>query len=114
MKYKQSKPSGIVPKASDLKKPEMLSYQKLKALDLEKELETDKKLIEMTTGAEDGEDSAASDSEPSEDNLEEAEMAKIIPTKAKPVVEKKKPVKAPAIKPTIPVKRYEEKSPTAA
>jgi hypothetical protein len=56
-------------------KPDMLNYQKLKCFDLENELEKNKKLIEMTEGAEDGEDSAASDSEPSEDNLEEAEMA---------------------------------------
>ena len=37
----------------------------------------------MTKGDEDGEDSAGSDSEPSEDNLEEEEMAKIIPIKPK-------------------------------
>jgi len=67
----------------------------------------------MTTGDEDGEDSAASDSEPSEDNLEEAEMAKIIPIKAAKVPEKDKKLKKPTIKPTVPVKKYEEKSPTA-
>jgi len=37
----------------------------------------------MTKGDEDGEDSACSDSEPSEDNLSEEEMAKIIPIKRK-------------------------------
>ena len=38
----------------------------------------------MTEGKEDGEgDSSASDSCPSEDNLEEDEMAKIIPIKVK-------------------------------
>ena len=37
----------------------------------------------MTKGDEDGEDSACSDSEPSEDNLSEDEMAKIIPIKPK-------------------------------
>ena len=42
-----------------------------------------KKLIEMTTGDEEGEDESGSDSSPSEDNLEEEEMAKIIPIKPK-------------------------------
>ena len=37
----------------------------------------------MTKGDEDGEDTAGSDSEPSEDNLSEEEMAKIIPIKRK-------------------------------
>lgn len=37
----------------------------------------------MTKGDEDGDDSACSDSEPSEDNLSEEEMAKIIPIKRK-------------------------------
>ena len=66
----------------------------------------------MTNGGEDGEDSAASDSEPSEDNLEEAEMAKIIPVKAKEK-DKTKIRKTPIIKPTVMAKRFDEKSPTA-
>lgn len=37
----------------------------------------------MTKGDEDGDDDDGSDSEPSEDNLEEEEMAKIIPIKPK-------------------------------
>jgi len=37
----------------------------------------------MTKGDEDGDESAGSDSEPSEDNLSEEEMAKIIPVKRK-------------------------------
>ena len=37
----------------------------------------------MTKGDEDGDDTAGSDSEPSEDNLSEDEMAKIIPVKRK-------------------------------
>ena len=37
----------------------------------------------MTTGDEEGEDESGSDSSPSEDNLEEEEMAKIIPIKPK-------------------------------
>lgn len=42
----------------------------------------------MTKGDEDGDDTAGSDSEPSEDNLSDEEMAKIIPVKPK-----KEPVK---------------------
>ena len=57
-------------------------------------MEQNKKLIEMTKGDEDGDDSACSDSEPSEDNLEEEEMAKIIPTKPN-----KKKVPEPVVKP---------------
>ena len=38
----------------------------------------------MTKGDEDGEDSACSDSEPSEDNLSDDEMAKLIPVKPSP------------------------------
>jgi len=44
----------------------------------------------MTKGDDDGEDSACSDSEPSEDNLSEEEMAKIIPIKRKEVALKPK------------------------
>ena len=58
-------------------------FAKIKVSDLEKELTENKKLIEMTKGDEDGEDDDGSDSEPSEDNLEEEEMAKIIPIKPK-------------------------------
>ena len=48
------------------------------AKDLQKELMTNKKLIAMTTGRDDGE-SSGSDSEPSADNLDEEEMASVIP-----------------------------------
>lgn len=73
----------------------------------------------MTKGDEDGEDSAGSDSEPSEDNLEEEEMAKIIPIKPKKKIPDPVP-KVPQIKkkPDL-VKRPSksqlgaEKSPTA-
>ena len=54
-------------------------YTMLKIQEIEEELETNKQLIEMTKGDSDGEDSGCSDSEPSEDNLSEDEMAKIIP-----------------------------------
>jgi hypothetical protein len=66
--------------------------------EIETELQNNKKLIEMTNGDEDGDDSAASDNEPSEDNLEEEEMAKIIPIKPKPkpqVAKKPEPKKKP-------------------
>jgi len=53
------------------------SYKELDSKALEKELSQNKKLISMTTGDEGG--SSGSDSEPSADNLEEEEMAKIIP-----------------------------------
>ena len=49
--------------------------------EIEKELTQNRQLIEMTKGDEDGDDTAGSDSEPSEDNLEEEEMAKLIPVK---------------------------------
>jgi hypothetical protein len=44
----------------------------------------------MTTGDEDGDEDEGSDSEPSEDNFDEEEMAKIIPLtpKAKPEIKK--------------------------
>ena len=74
----------------------------------------------MTKGDEDGEDSAGSDSEPSEDNLEEEEMAKIIPIKPKKKLTEPPLPKVPQIKkkPDL-VKRPsksqlgQEKSPTA-
>jgi len=51
---------------------------------LKNELKDNKDLIKMTEGKEEGDgDSSASDSDPSEDNLEEDEMAKIIPIKLK-------------------------------
>ena len=46
---------------------------------LEKELTSNTKLIKMTAG--DEMNSSGSDSEPSADNLEEDEMAKIVPIK---------------------------------
>ena len=52
-------------------------YKELNALDIEKELTNNKKLIMMTMGEEGG--SSVSDSEPSADNLDEEEIAKIVP-----------------------------------
>jgi hypothetical protein len=56
----------------------------LKVNELEKELAQNKKLIAMTAGDEDGDGDEGSDSEPSEDNLSEDEMAKIIPIEKAP------------------------------
>jgi hypothetical protein len=52
---------------------------------LQKELNEHTELIKMTEGKEDGDEggSSGSDSDPSEDNLEEDEMAKIVPIKVK-------------------------------
>lgn len=72
---------------------------------LQKELKENKELIKMTEGKEEGEgESSGSDSDPSEDNLEEEEMAKIIPIKLKKkkTDPKKKPEKI------IPKKKVEE------
>jgi len=56
----------------------------------------------MTKGDEDGDESAGSDSEPSEDNLSEEEMAKIIPIKRKenasPTKVKEKKKEAPLVR----------------
>ena len=73
------------------------TWQSLQLNDLEQELAENKELIDMTKGDEDGEDSPGSDSEPSEDNLEEDEMAKIIPIKPQPK-KKPEPPKIPIVK----------------
>jgi hypothetical protein len=65
---------------SDLEQPaeeENPQYKELNALEIEKELTNNKKLIIMTMGEEGG--PSGSDSEPSADNLDEEEMAKIVP-----------------------------------
>ena len=48
----------------------------------------------MTKGEESGNDSAGSDSEPSEDNLEEEEISKIVPIKIKKKIEAQKSIKS--------------------
>jgi hypothetical protein len=65
-------------------------YLALNVDNLSKELSENKELLKMTEGKEDGDGdgSSASDSDPSEDNLEEEEMAKYVPIKIK----KKKPI----------------------
>ena len=70
--------------------PITIPYLQFNVDSLQKELAENKELIKMTEGKEDadGEGSSGSDSDPSEDNLEEDEMAKIVPIKIK----KKKPV----------------------
>jgi len=85
--------------------------------EIEEELATNKQLIEMTKGDEDGEDTGASDSEPSEDNLSEEEMAKILPIKRKesvsPTKLKDKNKKVELVRKQSAKKLPDEKSPTA-
>jgi hypothetical protein len=52
---------------------------KVKLAEIESELAQNRKLIEMTSGDEDGDGDAGSDSEPSEDNMEEDQLAEIVP-----------------------------------
>ena len=60
------------------------SYLDINIDSLVNELRENKALIKMTEGKEDGDgDTSGSDSDPSEDNLEEEEMAKIVPIKLK-------------------------------
>lgn len=65
------------------------------------ELSKNKKLLALTTGRDDGE-SSGSDSEPSADNLEEEEMAQVLPIKPTPLP-----------KPAPPPKKLPEKKPVA-
>ena len=73
----------------------------MNALALEKELTANTKLIKMTMGEEGN--SSGSDSEPSADNLEEEEMAKLCPMKKKPLPPKdlKKPVPPKKMAPVV-------------
>jgi hypothetical protein len=64
----------------------------LNANDLEKELRSNKQLMKLTTGQEDGE-SSGSESQPSEDNLDREELSEVVPE-----VEKKKPEPAKEVK----------------
>ena len=85
--------------------------------EIEEELTRNKQLIEMTKGDEDGDESPGSDSEPSEDNLSEEEMAKIIPTKrSKELANKlkdknKKP--EPMVRKSSATRLKDDKSPSA-
>ena len=87
------------------------AYQDINALALEKELTQNKNLIKITMG-DDGR-SSGSDSEPSADNLEDEEMAKIVPIKQKPkpIKPEKKPIQ-PAPK-KIPILMKKPQSPNA-
>ncbi len=51
----------------------------IKVSDIETELKENQKLIQMTAGFEDEEGDEGSDSEPSGDNLDEDELAEIVP-----------------------------------
>ena len=63
----------------DEKEEEQPAWQDINALALEKELTQNKNLIKITMGDEGR--SSGSDSEPSADNLDDEEMAKIVPIK---------------------------------
>lgn len=67
------------------------TYLELNTDAILKELTDNKQLIKMTEGKEDGEGgSSGSESDPSEDNLEEDEIAKIVPLSAKKKPNEKK------------------------
>lgn len=76
-------------------------YKELNYESIHKELSENKQLIKMTEGGEEGEGggSSGSESDPSEDNLEEDEIAKYVPIKPskKKGPEKKKTL--PEVKP---------------
>lgn len=55
------------------------SKTKIKVSEVEAELKQNQKLIQMTAGCEDEEEDEGSDSEPSGDNLDEDELAQIVP-----------------------------------
>lgn len=70
-------------------------YKSLSYEAIHKELSENKQLIKMTEGGKDGDGgSSGSESDPSEDNLEEEEIAKIVPIKPgkKKLPDKKKPL----------------------
>lgn len=104
---KPKKLSGVDKKPEEEEKPPAYeldpAYKELNFDAIQKELSDNKQLIKMTEGAEDGEGggSSGSESDPSEDNLEEDEIAKIVPLKqSKKKLQdtgKKKPI--PEVKP---------------
>ena len=78
-------------------------YKELSYEALHKELTDNKQLIKMTEGAEEGEEGASSGSEsdPSEDNMDEDEIAKLVPikpSKKKPIDKKKTIVEVKPLK----------------
>jgi hypothetical protein len=80
------------------------TYKELNSDAILKELTENKQLIKMTEGKEDGDGgSSGSESDPSEDNLEEEEIAKIVPLSAK-----KKPAEKKKSLPDVraPPKKY--------
>jgi hypothetical protein len=86
------------------------SLRTLKVNELEKELAQNKKLIAMTAGDEDGDGDEGSDSEPSEDNLSEDEMAKLIPIEKAPEPVPQPKVGSGKAKKPEPAKRRPSKS----
>lgn len=88
-------------KGDDREDEDKPNYQDLSALAIEKELTSNKNLIKITMGDEGR--SSGSDSEPSADNLDDEEMAKIVPIKQKPkpLKPEKKPMPAPKKMPIL-------------
>ena len=71
-------PTGKSEKKDDSIKGESCKTA-IKVSDIETELKENQKLIQMTAGFEDEEGDEGSDSEPSGDNLDEDELAEIVP-----------------------------------
>jgi hypothetical protein len=69
-----------IEKKEEVKDEDEGEYTKFNAIELAQELTKNKKLMQLTTGRDDGE-SSGSDSEPSADNLEEEELATMLPAK---------------------------------
>ena len=92
----------IEAKIKEFGQPTILKPTSVKLKEVEKELKKNRKLIEITSGNEDGGDDEGSDSGPSEDNLEEQELALIVPLSPKIVeelpIKKISPKKPPEIK----------------
>ena len=76
------------------------TYLELNYDNIHKELSDNKQLIKMTEGKEDGEGgSSGSESDPSEDNMEEEEIAQYVPSSAKKKIPEKPKKPAPEVKP---------------
>lgn len=76
------------------------AYKELNFESIHKELSENKQLIKMTEGKEDGDGgSSGSESDPSEDNIEEEELAQLVPISSKKKLAEKPKKSAPEVKP---------------
>ena len=75
---------GILSSKADSKNDGSRLNTAIKVTDLENELKENKELIKMTAGYADEEEDEGSDSEPSGDNLDEEELAQLVPIEKKP------------------------------